>query len=1718
MKRLWTLFVIMVLLAGVVPAALAQGPTPDVEKPAQTPPTELSLTAADAGIESLSGSYVVFDPSVGGDTCYIPGTTQTFCFRAESFTNDWEYVYNLWQKFPTDWTVTNVYVQGTPSCTSGSWGPFSWSFETAPYEVNIDHARYQASTDHCTAYYCFEVVSGSGTPDALESWYWDGDEYGSPPHAPCSSDVYTPPSMVSEPCDEWVNPQAAIPPCVLPPIMLTPPEFHGAGCACEPQEHTLAVWNNAGYDTNVNLTYTIITGTGVCGGPAQVFVPNGTNLTITVGFEPQGVPGDDVVCQIYAEDATNPANNDTSILHKHLVAGYFDPAGWLLEPITGTTGNQWAGGAVGTNPAAAGPVGYIVGGLGVGSSTPNPDLQMYDPGTGTWTQLTDMPNWRFSPVVGWIGGLLYAAGGYDAGFAATADLQVYDPTSNTWDNTTPAELPLIRGGAAGGVGTCHSGTGECLFVVGGGPDSSFANTTLTTYEYDPGANGWTQLDNKPAGSSPDGHILGAGVGCLGKIYVGGDYRGFHDFFVLDATQPSGSQWTTLASIPAAAGTMTPAFVCKEDWGKIVLIGGDPDGYWGTYNTTVFVYDIATDTWEGPLPQTLHVGQLGSVGWHMYDRVWTAGGTVGSGAIDPMPFESLLQINCEPCGEFNAWKEAPTEVWSGETMRYTITVQAPAIVPGLYMSDTLPAGVEYAGNLAYTAGYAWYDAGDNAVYWTVPPLRTAAPAPARPTFYYPSAVADLAGGNEPAAPVPAGTVTAWSHPEAVLWDNGPLVTHPAACGGQDASRLQTSLSMNTLGFGHQFSLGYRMADDFEITDPAGWQIDQITFFAYQTGAPTDPSPITGVYYQIWDGPPDDPGSSVVFGDLVTNRLLSSTFTNIQRDSETSPCANNRYIFADVASAGVTLPPGTYWLDWMTDGSLSSGPWAPPITILGQTTTGNALQYTTAWAPALDTGTSTQQGMPFVIEGSIPGGGEQVMISFDVTATAYCGEIIHNEGVASDGATVVTFAADTDVLGECDIEVTPEALWVELCPDYQSAVTLEVCNVGTCDLEWELHEMTPTLALAGSMPFVPVDVTGGGINPNLTTASPAAAPVAVAPGPEDVLWDQPLSAVNQNAYVNQDFGDYPAYSSFLADDFVNADPWAISTIFVPGEGWSGFTTLLNATALTWQIYADNGAGFPDGDPSGGGNPPVWTLTLPPNDPQVVITNGSGGMPSNTTLNLATPVVVPPGTWWLVFYPTMDFSVGGQYGRQPADTTNGYMGKFINPGGGFGYGTTWQDWTIIGATQQDIAFRLEGVVAGPGYPDFPWLWEDPITGTVPPGECQDVGVYFDATGMAPGDYRADLLILSNDPDEPQVTVPVTMTVLEPAAIVNVDYGIDGLAVAFTPTVTGAEPIDYLWDFGDGVGTSTETNPIYTYAEGGCYSVTLDVANACGLDSWIGQVCVEEPCDPVTNADFEWDPPMPLVGGTVSFTATAEGTGPITYDWAFGDGTTDTGEFVNHAYDTAGTYTVVMTATGQCGDPLVVTHDITVYAGCVPPYALAFDWAPVAPTVGEDVTFNGTAEGTEPLTFAWDFGDGNTGAGPNPTHAYAAAGTYDVVMTVTNACGEDSVTHQVVVVEGCNPPTGADFSWLPLNPGAGQVVAFTGSTVGGTPPFTFAWAFGDGDTGAGNPINHTFALSGTYTVVMTATNACGSAYATHDVVVSGVGPTYHYVYLPIIFKVGLK
>lgn len=248
---------------------------------------------------------------------------------------------------------------------------------------------------------------------------------------------------------------------------------------------------------------------------------------------------------------------------------------------------------------------------------------------------------------------------------------------------------------------------------------------------------------------------------------------------------------------------------------------------------------------------------------------------------------------------------------------------------------------------------------------------------------------------------------------ILFDNGPLVNSPGTGpGGADESVLQnSSLGMSTLGF--NISPGFRIADDFEVTDPEGWTIHGFAVYAYQTDSPLPPvSTIAAVNYRLWDGPPGEPGSNLLFGDITRNRLFDSEWADIFRVSETAK-NQRRPVMKNTLAAGLHLMPGTYWLDWQVLGSIASGPWGPPVTIDGETTTGDALHYIPGdneWNPRLDSGTLTPQGMPLLALGTIgedwlnisaftgtvlPGGSHELEITFNSTGLSdgfYFAEIL------------------------------------------------------------------------------------------------------------------------------------------------------------------------------------------------------------------------------------------------------------------------------------------------------------------------------------------------------------------------------------------------------------------------------------------------------------------------------------------------------------------------------------------------------------------------------------------------------------------------------------------------------------------------------------------------------------------------------------------------------
>jgi outer membrane protein OmpA-like peptidoglycan-associated protein len=170
------------------------------------------------------------------------------------------------------------------------------------------------------------------------------------------------------------------------------------------------------------------------------------------------------------------------------------------------------------------------------------------------------------------------------------------------------------------------------------------------------------------------------------------------------------------------------------------------------------------------------------------------------------------------------------------------------------------------------------------------------------------------------------------------------------------------------------------------------------------------------------------------------------------------------------------------------------------------------------------------------------------------------------------------------------------------------------------------------------------------------------------------------------------------------------------------------------------------------------------------------------------------------------------------------------------------------------------------------------------------------------------------------------------------------------------------------------------------------------------------------VIRVDATIDCPSTLeVGQSGTFTAFVNdnASGPLTYTWNWGDGTSADGLVATKSYAEPGTYTVTFTAEGPINTD-TETCLVTVTAPPVEAPALVECVAqPTTANIGQTVNFSATVRGTRPMDFVWDFGDGTTANTMTATHAYSEVGTYQATLTATNEAGTDVCTVTVTVVD---------------------------------------------------------------------------------------------------------
>ncbi|WP_245619009.1 PKD domain-containing protein [Methanogenium cariaci] len=230
-----------------------------------------------------------------------------------------------------------------------------------------------------------------------------------------------------------------------------------------------------------------------------------------------------------------------------------------------------------------------------------------------------------------------------------------------------------------------------------------------------------------------------------------------------------------------------------------------------------------------------------------------------------------------------------------------------------------------------------------------------------------------------------------------------------------------------------------------------------------------------------------------------------------------------------------------------------------------------------------------------------------------------------------------------------------------------------------------------------------------------------------------------------------------------------------------------------------------------------------------------------------------------------------------------------------------------------------------------------------------------------------------------------------------------------------------------------------------------------------------------------------------SVQFTDTS--TNAVSWSWTFGDGTKSVVKNPSHTYAEPGTYSVILTATGEDGsDTEEKTNYITVTPGAAtnPAAPVAAFKADVTSGQAPPLTVQFTDTSTNsPDSYSWNFGDGTTAEEVNPAHIYTQPGTYTVTLKVTNADGTDTETKtgyiSVTDIEEPSETTKpvAAFSADSVTGPAPMQVTFTDQSQG--IPTSWTWYFGGGASSYEQNPTHTYTEPGTYSVTLRVINAEG-------------------------------
>jgi PKD repeat protein len=294
----------------------------------------------------------------------------------------------------------------------------------------------------------------------------------------------------------------------------------------------------------------------------------------------------------------------------------------------------------------------------------------------------------------------------------------------------------------------------------------------------------------------------------------------------------------------------------------------------------------------------------------------------------------------------------------------------------------------------------------------------------------------------------------------------------------------------------------------------------------------------------------------------------------------------------------------------------------------------------------------------------------------------------------------------------------------------------------------------------------------------------------------------------------------------------------------------------------------------------------------------------------------------------------------------------------------------------------------------------------------------------------------------------------------------------------------LSYKWDFGDGA-TSTASAVRHTFPDFGTYYVELEVKDNSGAENDFSKkyvpVTINRP--PKASNDYRQDG---YTDNIIEFSNSRSydmDNQIAAYSWDFGDGATSVEKNPVHQYKNSGTYLVVLTVTDNSGSRSSKDSDLRFVT-------IHINNSPVA--VLENESLSGVAsvllngkKSRDPdgdsLSYAWDFGDGQTGSGVRVQHTYRTSGNYRVTLRVTDDSGmEESFDTDNVLVKVNSPPIAA-FAAEP-RVSSGRVHFSAGASRDRDGQIRgYLWSFDNKDEASGIEVDHIFDAPGWRRVKLT-------------------------------------